>query len=704
MSTLGSIVIDLLLKTGAFVSDAKVAEKRLEELTKQAKAAGVVLGTVLAAGATAATAAIKSSIDQMDEMSKSAQKVGMTTEAFSALTYAGDLADVSMGDLQSSMGRLIKAQAAALDAGSEQAKVFDALGISVTDASGGMRKAEDVFADFADAFQRQKGSPEIMAAGFSIFGKSFQTLIPLLKDGSSGLREAADEAAAFGHVIGTDAGEQAEAFNDNLTRLGSLVSGLANAVAADLLPELVHLTDGLVDSAKEGDALAETASGVADVFRAVGVAIEFAKGPLGAIDDLIQGVTIAMVGLVESAKGVINLDWDQIKRGLEVQHNGASLALLGSDQVGKDGRGKPAASKPTVTLIDPTETLKEDARVVAQMREARAEAERLRKLAFEGDEKQTKSPRTKKLKEEKDAVTVLMESYEALYGDANEKSESYIANVEREIALYGQTSEAAKAAYDIKAGAFGALSQQQADYILSLAKTKDALDDYDAIYGESTKKAKGKLEGLSAVADQAARNMQDSFADFLFDPFSNGVDGMAKSFSDTLRKLAAEAAASKIFDAVGKWATSYTGTGAGWVNAIGGILGATTKKAGGGSINGPGTGTSDSIPAWLSDGEYVIKADAVTHYGKSFFDGLNAKRLASGGYVGTSPAVPSGGPSVAIQIENKGQPVQATATASKQPDGSTLIKMVLSEVASDMARGGSIAAATKSRFDVKERA
>lgn len=42
----------------------------------------------------------------------------------------------------------------------------------------------------------------------------------------------------------------------------------------------------------------------------------------------------------------------------------------------------------------------------------------------------------------------------------------------------------------------------------------------------------------------------------------------------------------------------------------------------GGSINGPGTGTSDSIVARLSDGEYVIPADVVKKMGEDFFDNL----------------------------------------------------------------------------------
>ena len=36
---------------------------------------------------------------------------------------------------------------------------------------------------------------------------------------------------------------------------------------------------------------------------------------------------------------------------------------------------------------------------------------------------------------------------------------------------------------------------------------------------------------------------------------------------------------------------------------------------GGGAINGPGTGRSDSIPAMLSDGEFVMTAEAVRNAG-----------------------------------------------------------------------------------------
>lgn len=70
-------------------------------------------------------------------------------------------------------------------------------------------------------------------------------------------------------------------------------------------------------------------------------------------------------------------------------------------------------------------------------------------------------------------------------------------------------------------------------------------------------------------------------------------------------------------------------------------VGNATENAGrfatGGHVSGPGTATSDSIPAWLSNGEYVIQAAAVARYGRQFFDGLNTMRFASGGIVGHAP-------------------------------------------------------------------
>lgn len=62
------------------------------------------------------------------------------------------------------------------------------------------------------------------------------------------------------------------------------------------------------------------------------------------------------------------------------------------------------------------------------------------------------------------------------------------------------------------------------------------------------------------------------------------------------------------------------------------------NRATGGPIFGPGTATSDSIPAWLSNGEYVIRAAAVDKYGLGLMHQINAMRFADGGFVSRAAA------------------------------------------------------------------
>lgn len=81
--------------------------------------------------------------------------------------------------------------------------------------------------------------------------------------------------------------------------------------------------------------------------------------------------------------------------------------------------------------------------------------------------------------------------------------------------------------------------------------------------------------------------------------------------------------------------------------------GGVVKAAGGGSIIGAGTGTSDSIPAMLSNGEYVLTAAAVNRLGLPFLDKLNAGDFpgyAEGGLV--RPNLYVGGPARASNTSN----------------------------------------------------
>jgi hypothetical protein len=92
----------------------------------------------------------------------------------------------------------------------------------------------------------------------------------------------------------------------------------------------------------------------------------------------------------------------------------------------------------------------------------------------------------------------------------------------------------------------------------------------------------------------------------------------------------------------------------------GGVTGAgqdqsTISYARGDLVRGPGTGTSDSILARLSNGEFVMRAAAVQHYGPELLRLLNERRLpkfAAGGLVSDRfvPSIAAPNPALMQQL------------------------------------------------------
>lgn len=77
------------------------------------------------------------------------------------------------------------------------------------------------------------------------------------------------------------------------------------------------------------------------------------------------------------------------------------------------------------------------------------------------------------------------------------------------------------------------------------------------------------------------------------------------------------------------------------------------RYATGGYVSGPGTGTSDSIPAMLSNGEYVINSRAVGAYGVDFMNALNQMQVPKPYYGGSSAVSQSGPTMVYLSSEDR---------------------------------------------------
>lgn len=102
------------------------------------------------------------------------------------------------------------------------------------------------------------------------------------------------------------------------------------------------------------------------------------------------------------------------------------------------------------------------------------------------------------------------------------------------------------------------------------------IDPHVESFDRAVDSAQKSMDKMSTYADQAARNMQDAFADFLFDPFDKGVKGMAKDFLDTTRRLLANKATEKLFNWIG---VNWGGTG-GILGAIGDLFGGARAEGG----------------------------------------------------------------------------------------------------------------------------
>lgn len=256
--SLGTLTVDLIAKTGGFERGMDAAQRRTSRASRQIQSdtermQRSVNNVILAVGAAAAAAgtaiaAIASQTSQMmDETRKLAQATGLTVEAFSELRYVADQNALSQDQLVGALGRLSKGMDDARRGTGEAKRAFDALGVSVTDASGNLKSADEILLDLTEQFSQLEDSTQKSALAAQIFGRSIgPRMVPLLNNGRDGIKQLVDEAHRFGIVIDTEAAKAAERFNDNLTRLNAVKQGLAISLTTALLPAMEKFSETLV--------------------------------------------------------------------------------------------------------------------------------------------------------------------------------------------------------------------------------------------------------------------------------------------------------------------------------------------------------------------------------------------------------------------------------------------------------------------------
>lgn len=305
---LGTALTDIAGKFGVQLPDgaAKAAEA-LNGINAGAALAVTGLGLLAAAIVKVEKQLIsmtKESAAYADNILTLSLTTGQTTDQLQEFSYASELIDVSLDTLQGSLTKLTNnMQDTANGTGNAQA-AFQQLGVSVTDADGHLRSANDVFYDAIDALGDVTNATERDALAMDIFGRSAQDLNPLIVQGADTLREYAQEAHDMGYVLDNDALAALGAVDDAYQRLQKTQEGVKNQLSEQFAPYLTEFYEKITRLIKDGGQALKD-SGLVDAFGMILESVGDLIAPTNELaEDSVPKLTQALRPLAEVMAGI----------------------------------------------------------------------------------------------------------------------------------------------------------------------------------------------------------------------------------------------------------------------------------------------------------------------------------------------------------------------------------------------------------------
>jgi hypothetical protein len=242
--------------------------------------------------------------------------------------------------------------------------------------------------------------------------------------------------------------------------------------------------------------------------------------------------------------------------------------------------------------------------------------------------------------------------------DAVKAAQERLSALEVERQALGMTAQAA-AAYRFEQEA---LAQAKARDVELTPAQMAQLHELAGRYGEVT----AAIEQTRA-SQQQMQELQRELGGLAMSSISGLIDG-TKSWNDVLKdslKLLTDLLLKAILLGEGPLGSALGGGEGGLIGTLlsGLAEGGAVKAAGGGRIRGPGTAKSDSIPALLSNGEFVVNAAQAKKFAP-LLEAINAGRIprfAAGGFVGAGAGLRTGGPvTISPTINISGGPAGMT--------------------------------------------
>jgi hypothetical protein len=250
---------------------------------------------VSAVGAAGLGLLVSNSLKATDALAKTAGKIGTTTEALSALQFAGQLTGVEVNTMNMALQRFTRrASEAAVGTGEAKGAIRE-LGI---DARSLVRlPLDERMLVLADAFEGVESEADRLRLAFKLFDSEGAALVNTLGMGRDGLSELLGEARSLGVVMSANAAKGVEDANDALFRMQSLFGGVVKQTVAALAPAISALADLM--TTKVLTSFGDTEDSIRKFAQTL------AKDAVGGMIAAVKGFEGLVRGLVETANHLI---------------------------------------------------------------------------------------------------------------------------------------------------------------------------------------------------------------------------------------------------------------------------------------------------------------------------------------------------------------------------------------------------------------
>lgn len=222
-----AVVDELFLKLGVQVDQASLGQA-LGALKNFAGLAAAAFSSFKVVGFLTETAKVGAELDDMS------QRFGVSTDEIQKFQYALDQSGVDAESAGASFKLLQKNLEAASSGSGGAADALRAIGVSAKDVSG------DDFTGslnaIADGFQKTGAGAKATTAAMALFGRAGADIIPLLTQGSAGIKELYGEAESLGIILGQDFIQNSAKVDDELAKSRLVWRSLKTTIAVDALP------------------------------------------------------------------------------------------------------------------------------------------------------------------------------------------------------------------------------------------------------------------------------------------------------------------------------------------------------------------------------------------------------------------------------------------------------------------------------------